>query len=725
MSLFRASVLALAVAALAPSAASASDRFVARDEPLGDAGAGVHESAARRAPVRFDLVGLHWKGKGRVWFRTAPVPGRWSPWHPAAPEAGDLPGARSREARARRGWTLGSPYWTGPATTIQYRLAGGVSGLRAYFIWSDPSTPPSRFAAGASPRAVQPAIIRRSDWGADESIVRASPYYASAVHFAVVHHTAGTNSYSASESAAIVRGIERYHVLANGWNDIGYNFLVDKYGQVFEGRAGGIARNVVGAHAQGFNTGSTGVAVLGSYETQTISAAARAALVGLLAWRLDVAHVNPLSRVTWISGGNPKYPAGMAVTLHAISGHRDTGPTACPGGTLYAQLPGIADDVATTGLPKLYRPVVRGSLGEPVRFTAALSSPLAWTVAVFDAAGATVASGTGTSRLVDWTWDARAIPFGAFTYAITAGPDVLAVRGTVPGPPRLRITTLRARPHTVTPNGDGVGEASTISYSLTTRATVKVEVVDSSARVVRALATSQSYRSGTKSLIWNGRNSSGGLVRDGHYRLRLTASSPGQLAVKGRSLTVDRTLGHLAVSPTPFSPNGDDRLDSSQIDFRLARQADVRVSILQGKQVIATVQPAAPVAAGSSSVTWNGRAQGVTAPEGSYSARVEATTALGTRTLALAVVVDTHAPVVRMVSARRRDGRTVVRLWLSEPASLRIRYGSRAWLGDGPRVVNRPSGYSGVSLPPATRVRVRGVDAASNVGAVVFAHVVR
>ena len=72
--------------------------------------------------------------------------------------------------------------------------------------------------------------------------MRARPYYASAVRFAVVHHTAGTNSYSASESAAIVRGIERYHVLANGWNDIGYNFLVDKYGQVFEGRGGGSRR---------------------------------------------------------------------------------------------------------------------------------------------------------------------------------------------------------------------------------------------------------------------------------------------------------------------------------------------------------------------------------------------------------------------------------------------------------------------------------------------------
>ena len=224
--------------------------------------------------------------------------------------------------------------------------------------------------------------------------MRARPYYASAVRFAVVHHTAGTNSYSASESAAIVRGIERYHVLANGWNDIGYNFLVDKYGQVFEGRGGGITKNVVGAHAEGFNTGSTGVAVIGNYESQAISPAARTALVKLLAWRLDVAHVNPLGKLTWTSGGNPRYPAGTKVRLRAVSGHRDTGPTSCPGGSLYAQLPGIASGVAATGLPKLYNPVVNGSLGGQVRFTATLTEALPWTVTIRDGDDAVVATGT-------------------------------------------------------------------------------------------------------------------------------------------------------------------------------------------------------------------------------------------------------------------------------------------------------------------------------------------
>ena len=101
----------------------------------------------------------------------------------------------------------------------------------------------------------------------------------------------------AAQSAAMVRAIAVYHVYSNGWDDIGYNFLVDRFGQIFEGRYGGIDRPVIGAHAEGFNDGSVGVALIGTYCSASPSAAARAALVRLLAWRLDLAHVDPLSTV--------------------------------------------------------------------------------------------------------------------------------------------------------------------------------------------------------------------------------------------------------------------------------------------------------------------------------------------------------------------------------------------------------------------------------------------
>ncbi|HEX5470096.1 MAG TPA: FlgD immunoglobulin-like domain containing protein [Gaiellaceae bacterium] len=715
MAVLRILAVALAAAALPPGVASAADRFVVRDEPVPATGGLRHP--ARAAPIEFDLVGLHWKGRGKVSFRTAAGAGAWSPWRLAAPEPFDSPDAGSSESRARRGWTFGSPYWTGPATSIQYRLDDEVTRLRAYFVWSEPSRP-VQLAPPASARSSRPSIIRRAQWGADESIVRAAPAYASAVHFAVVHHTAGTNSYSASQSAAIVRGIERYHVLANGWNDIGYNFLVDKYGQIFEGRAGGIDRDVVGAHAQGFNTGSTGVAVLGTYGSSRVSRKARAALVRLLAWRLDVSHVNPRGRLTWISGGNPAYPAGTPVKLRAVSGHRDTGPTSCPGSALYAQLPEIARDVAARGLPKLYDPVVSGSLGAAVRFTAELSSSRGWTVSILDGSGTKVAGGSGTGKLVDWTWDASAIPFGDFTYEIEAGTKVRPAEGRVPGPPELEVKRLKVRPRAFSPNGDGVGERATLSYSLSIRASVKAEVFDSSARLVRSLVTAQSYRGGTRSLTWSGTDSSGDPVPDGEYRIRLTATAPGQRVTGSRKVMVDRSLGYLDVSPAAISPNADGRADAATVSFLLARRADVRVRIMDGDRVVKYLQRLGSLPKGRASFVWNGKAKrGHDTDDGVYRVQVEATTAFGTRTLAAASVVDTRAPVVRILSGeRKRNGHTRVRLWSSEPARIRVRWGSPDWASGGSRSVRRPAGSSRVTVPRATRVRLQGIDGALNVG---------
>jgi flagellar hook assembly protein FlgD len=722
MALLRAALVAFVLVLAVPAIAPGSDRLVARNEPVDAARA----TAPRPVQREFDLVGLHWKGPGTVWFRTLSAGGGWSGWHAAAPEDEDSPDLGSGEATPRGGWRFGSPYWTGPSTSIQYRFDGRVSRLRAFFVRSDPSARPFRRATSLTPRAARPSIIRRSEWGADESIVRAPPAYASALHFAVVHHTAGTNAYSASESAAIVRGIERYHVLANGWNDIGYNFLVDKYGQVFEGRGGGIAKNVVGAHAQGFNTGSTGVAVLGTYSSSKISSAAHRALVRLLAWRLDVAHVDPLGRLTWVSGGNPEYPAGTKVRLPAISGHRDTGPTTCPGSALYAQLPGIAKAVAAKGLPKLYAPAVSGSLGGPVRFTATLTSVLDWTVSIRDDADTVVATGSGAGTAVDWTWDASAFPFGTYNWTIAAGPDLRPARGLVPGPPPLEITSLKARPKVVTPNDDGISETTTVSYSLSTGATAQVEILDSSAKVVRTLAADQAYRGGSRTLVWDGRNSSDKLVGDGVYRVRVTATSPGQEAVKTRRVTVDRTLGHLVVVPTPFSPNGDGRLDTAAVDFRLARQADVRVRIMDGQRVLARLHRLGTLAAGPVEFVWGGKSKdGTRAADGVYRALVEATTVLGTRTLSVPVTVDTRVPLVRILSARIKNGRTHLRLWLSEAASLRVRYAAPDWRSGGSRTVDRPAGYSRLRLPRARKVRVRGVDAAANRGARVTARVTR
>jgi len=201
---------------------------------------------------------------------------------------------------------------------------------------------------------------------------------------AVVHPTAGGNDYSRAEAASVVKAIQLYHVRGNGWNDIGYNFLVDRFGTIYEGRFGGTERNVVGAHALGFNSGSVGIALLGTYGSTAPSRAAQDALARLVAWRLDLAHVDPTAFTTVISAGSEKYASGLPVLLRSVSGHRDTGYTECPGNLLFARLNDLARAANAIGLPKVYEPRADAT-GRLVRIRARLSSGLAWTTSVVSA----------------------------------------------------------------------------------------------------------------------------------------------------------------------------------------------------------------------------------------------------------------------------------------------------------------------------------------------------
>jgi flagellar hook assembly protein FlgD len=635
-------LLAALVALLAaPGVAfAATDALVVRELPLhGSRSLYVH------APVRFDLVGLHWRGTGSVVFRTRDSQGHWGSWQPVAPE-GDRPDARSPEGSRTRGWQLGSPYWTGPSDAIEYRATQGVSRLRAYFV----RTAATRTSTRTLSVAGSPPIITRSSWGANESIRRTGPVYADAVHFAIVHHTAGSNSYGPGDSAAIVRGIELYHVLGNGWHDIGYNFLVDRYGQVFEGRYGGIDRPVMGAHAQGFNWGSVGVAVIGNYEGTSLPAAARASLVKLLAWRLDLAHVDPLSTVTRISNGNPRYPAGTAVVLRAVSGHRDTGPTSCPGTGVYAQLPGIARAVASTGLPKLYAPAAAGKLGGLVRFTARVSLAASWTVTVTDSLGDVVGTGSGSGKTVDWIWDATAAAPGVYSYAIET-PGARSATGTVGAP--LTVASVAVEPRLVTPNGDGRNDKVTVAYRLRRSATVTATLIDAAGTTVATLFTGP-RTSGRHTFRWDGSG-----LPDGPYRV-VVASGEARAAA---AVLVDRTLAAFAAVPAAFSPNGDGRSDSALLTFTLASPAQVEVRLLRAGRLIATLS-SSQLQPGPQQVAWDGSADGKRVPDGSYQAVVTAKDSFTTLQQEAKLVVDTKAPVLRLVSLARLS------FWLSEAATV-------------------------------------------------------
>jgi hypothetical protein len=173
---------------------------------------------------------------------------------------------------------------------------------------------------------------------------------------AFVHHTENPNGYGPGEVPALLRAIYRFHRYGRGWNDIGYNFVVDRFGRIFEARAGGFDEAVVGAHAGGYNYCSTGVAVLGEYGAIDISPPAQAALARLLAWKLSL-HGAPVPgrvtvRVNPAGAVYSRFPADAHVSLPRVAGHRDADATECPGNALYGELGAVRQQAtALAGSP--------------------------------------------------------------------------------------------------------------------------------------------------------------------------------------------------------------------------------------------------------------------------------------------------------------------------------------------------------------------------------------
>ncbi|MGW2102757.1 peptidoglycan recognition protein family protein [Streptomyces olivaceoviridis] len=184
----------------------------------------------------------------------------------------------------------------------------------------------------------RPRIVTRRGWGADESLRERGFVYTKKIKAAFVHHTATGNAYTCAQAPSVIRSIYRYHVKSMGWRDLGYNFLVDKCGTLYEGRAGGVAKAVFGAHTLGFNTNTMGIAVIGTYGATKPSSAAVKAIARLTAWKLGLYGVDPSGKTYLTSGGGNLYPKGKNVRLNVISGHRDGFATECPGKRLYAKL---------------------------------------------------------------------------------------------------------------------------------------------------------------------------------------------------------------------------------------------------------------------------------------------------------------------------------------------------------------------------------------------------
>ena len=374
-----------------------------------------------RASAAFEAMGVTWaaeRGLGEVSVAArVRQNGAWSPWHALDADEDHEPDLSHPEAARQRGGT--APWYMGRADGWQVRLA--VSGRAPRDVkvsLVDPGRSDADGAIGRSPvlgpvaeaAPARPSIVTRAQWGADERLRDGSPSYSDTINVGFVHHTDTSNSYTSAGAAAMVRSVYAFHTKSRGWSDIGYNFLVDKYGRVFEGRYGGVDRPVIGAHTGGFNTDTFGVALLGNYTSVAPSSAQLGALQRTFAWKLSLHYVNPYSTTVLTSRGGSKYASGTKVRFNNVSGHRDAGLTACPGTQTYNRLPAIRYGIKRAMGASLYKPAP--STAAPLYLTtpsvtvrAGVAGSQSWQLDVRDSRGVvlrTYAGSASTSLSVSW-----------------------------------------------------------------------------------------------------------------------------------------------------------------------------------------------------------------------------------------------------------------------------------------------------------------------------------
>jgi hypothetical protein len=331
----------------------------------------------------FALAGVEWSGPAgaRIELRAQARDGRWSAWVDASSLGHDP------DRSGRTSALFGEPVWTGPAVRVQLRSDRRVAGVRVHFV-SVESAPAARVAQAlplAQPLLAagpgQPPIIARRAWAQGQAPPGHPPEYGT-VKLAFVHHTVNANGYGPGAVPSLLRGIFDYHRYVRGYFDIAYNFVIDAFGRIWEGRAGGIDMAVMGAHAGGFNLESTGVAMLGDFMNVLPSPAAISALRQLLAWKLSLHGLPALGRTKVVvdpgSAFYTPFAPGAHVSLPRIAGHRDGDTTECPGNALYGRLPAIRRRVAAlAGTPArltIPSPLTIATAGVPMTISGLLQT---------------------------------------------------------------------------------------------------------------------------------------------------------------------------------------------------------------------------------------------------------------------------------------------------------------------------------------------------------------
>jgi SpoIID/LytB domain protein len=424
--------------------------------------------ATERTSTRpFSLVAVTWKGQVEAGSRfqvRIRERGTWSEWLDLPVEPDHGPDANSQEYADSMLSGATEPLLTPRADGVQVRVdtPSGVAPAQTSIALIDPQTSSADSSmqaipvSSASAAAVRPSIITRAQWGADESLRGGSPKYSPTIRAGFVHHTVQSSTYSEAGAAALVRAVYAFHTVTRGYSDIGYNFLVDRFGRIYEGRAGGVDRPVVGAHTAGFNENSTAAAVIGDFSTYDPDEVTNTTIVNavgtILGWKLGLHHVDPMAPTSLVSGGmygtNTKYPAGQTVPLpHGIMGHGDLNATACPGKYLKSELNLIRATARQAQKAMFYSPKVSASTltygGTGTTFSATTSTPGTWRLAVFSVCSTTalrtITLNSASSGAISLTWNGRD---GSSEPALPGTYRLVASGTSSTGDPAVAWTTL-------------------------------------------------------------------------------------------------------------------------------------------------------------------------------------------------------------------------------------------------------------------------------------------
>ena len=332
--------------ALGPAPATSPDAGVTSGAAAADANrvtpAGLHASATGVAEFRLIAVKLHTSSSDDVQLRVHDASG-WSDWQALTLAGDEAPDADSAEAahaaKVAGGARFTEPIWVGSADGYEISVPAGATDATAEVVRDTTrivKKQGSQAGAAVAPTSGQPPINLRSSWNARPSVD--PPSIASTVRMAIVHHSVTANDYAPGDVPGILRSIQTFHIDGRGWNDIAYNFAVDKFGTIWEARGGGITNAIIGGHAMGANVETTGVVTLGDFSAAAAPQSMVNAIGDLIGWKLYVHGTDPNGTNTYTLGVNTKYPTGTVLNLPNVIGHRDVGATGCPGDNLYPRL---------------------------------------------------------------------------------------------------------------------------------------------------------------------------------------------------------------------------------------------------------------------------------------------------------------------------------------------------------------------------------------------------